>query len=68
MTREHNDSNILCIGGKITADIVALQILEEWLNTVYIGGRHEISLNLIKEAEGCIAAGKAWEPKEAKMS
>jgi ribose 5-phosphate isomerase B len=64
MTREHNDSNILCIGGKITADVIALQILDEWLNTDYAGGRHDISLNLIKEAEGCIAAGKPWEPKE----
>jgi ribose 5-phosphate isomerase B len=62
MTREHNDSNILCLGGKITADLIALQILEEWLNTPYVGGRHDISLGLIKEAEGFITAGKAWEP------
>jgi ribose 5-phosphate isomerase B len=62
MTREHNDSNILCLGGKLTADIVALQILEEWLNTAYIGGRHDISLGLIKEAEGCVMAGKYCEP------
>jgi ribose 5-phosphate isomerase B len=64
MTREHNDSNILCLGGKLTADLVALQILEEWLNTPYIGGRHDISLGLIREAESCITAGKAWEPVE----
>lgn len=51
LTRAHNDSNILCLGGKMTGVTEALAILTEWLYTEYEGGRHEISLTLIREAE-----------------
>ena len=51
MTRAHNDSNILCLGGKITGEFEALDILQAWLNTPFEGGRHSISLNLISETE-----------------
>ena len=51
MTRAHNDSNILCLGGRITGEFEALDILDTWLSTGYEGGRHEISLRLIREAE-----------------
>jgi len=51
MTREHNDSNILCLGGKITGEFEAMDIVETWLTTEFIGGRHNISLSLISEAE-----------------
>ena len=62
MTREHNDSNILCLGGKITENDVALEILDKWLHTNYIGGRHDISLGLLREAEEHIVSGRSWEP------
>lgn len=52
MTRAHNNSNLLCLGGKITGVFEALDILEAWLTTEYEGGRHDISLGLIEEAEG----------------
>lgn len=51
MTRAHNNSNILCLGGKITGGGEALDILEAWLTTDYVGGRHDISLRLIAEVE-----------------
>lgn len=51
MTRRHNDSNLLCLGGKITGEFEALDILESWLREEYEGGRHDISLGLIAEAE-----------------
>ena len=54
MTRAHNNSNILCLGGAITPDIEAIRMVEEWINTDYEGGRHEISLGLIAEAEETI--------------
>jgi ribose 5-phosphate isomerase B len=64
MTREHNDSNILCLGGKITAEAVAVEILGAWLSTGYSGGRHDISLGLIQEEEACLARGLPWNPVE----
>lgn len=51
ITRAHNDSNILCLGGKITGTLEALDIVEAWLETDYIGGRHDISLGMIRKIE-----------------
>ncbi len=51
MTRAHNDSNILCLGGKCTGVFEALDILEAWLTTPFEGGRHSISLGLIDRIE-----------------
>jgi len=62
MTRAHNDSNVLCLGGKITGLFEALDMLEVWLNTTYDGGRHDISLGIIHEAEEAIVATGDWEP------
>ena len=64
MTRAHNDSNILCLGGKITGTLEALDILEAWLTTDYEGGRHAISLGLIEEAEDAICNPAGWHPEE----
>lgn len=58
MTRAHNNSNILCLGGKITGELEAIDILEAWLTTEYEGGRHDISLGLIEEAEEVIGLAK----------
>lgn len=64
LTRAHNNSNILCLGGKITGEFEALDILEAWLSTEYDGGRHDISLGLIAEAEESLSDDSAWEPSE----
>lgn len=63
MTREHNDSNILCLGGKITGEFEALDILEAWLTAEYQGGRHDISLGLIQEAEEDMISDQCWPGK-----
>jgi len=62
MTRLHNDSNILCVGGRTVGDMKALDTLEAWLTTEYIGERHEISLSLIREAERTNMTGEVWDP------
>jgi ribose 5-phosphate isomerase B len=62
MTRAHNDSNLLCLGGKITGVFEALDILEAWLTTPYEGGRHDISLGLIAEAGEVMSSRRLWTP------
>ena len=62
MTRAHNDSNVLCLGGKITETSEALDILDAWLVTPFEGGRHQISLGLIRDAESAISNCGVWEP------
>ncbi len=40
MSRLHNDSNILVIGGRIVGDVLAFELVDTWLNTAFEGGRH----------------------------
>lgn len=51
MSREHNDSNILVLGGGVTDKSVAEQILETWLRTPFAGGRHQRRIDKITEIE-----------------
>lgn len=62
MTRAHNNANILCLGGKITGEFEAFDIVDAWLTTEYMGGRHDISLGLITEADHALGAAGTWEP------
>lgn len=41
LSREHNDANVLAMGGRIVAEGLATEILELWLSTPFDGGRHE---------------------------
>jgi ribose 5-phosphate isomerase B len=63
MTRAHNDSNVLCMGGKCIGVLEALDILEAWLTTAYEGGRHDISLGLIRQGEEAMLADEPWDPE-----
>ena len=47
MTRMHNDSNILCLGERITGSGLALDIVDVWLNTPFEGGRHQKRIDMI---------------------
>jgi RpiB/LacA/LacB family sugar-phosphate isomerase len=40
LSREHNDANVLALGGRTTDPALAERILEVWLNTPFAGGRH----------------------------
>ena len=62
MTSAHNSSNVLCLGGRCVGDLEALDIMDNWLNTKYEGGRHDISLRLIENAENINFSGNLWHP------
>ena len=64
MTRAHNNSNVLCLGGKTTGIFEIMDILEAWLTTPYEGGRHDISLGLLSEAEDILSSGNVWRPED----
>jgi ribose 5-phosphate isomerase B len=40
MSRQHNDANILVLGGRLIGDILAFELVKTWLNTGFEGGRH----------------------------
>ena len=49
MSREHNDSNILIMGGRVIGKGLASEIVDTWLNTAFEGGRHQRRLDKINE-------------------
>ena len=51
LSREHNDANVLSMGGRIVADGLADEILRLWLATPFEGGRHATRLAQIAELE-----------------
>ena len=40
MSREHNDANVLVLGGRLMGADMAADILQAWLETAFAGGRH----------------------------
>ena len=46
-SREHNDSNILCLGERVVGEGLALDICKAWLKGVYEGGRHQRRVEMI---------------------
>jgi len=51
MSRLHNNSNCLTMGGRVLSTEKALNVLETWLKTEFEGGRHQTRLDKISEIE-----------------
>lgn len=51
LSRQHNDSNILCLGGRTTDEDTARQILKTWLTTRFLEGTHTRRVEKIKKFE-----------------
>lgn len=51
LSREHNDANILVLGGRVIGKGLALEMVKVWLETEFLGGRHAARLEKIREWE-----------------
>ena len=51
MAREHNDANVLSLGGRIVAEHFAMNIVDVFLDTAFEGGRHVARLDQISQIE-----------------
>ena len=51
LCREHNDSNILIMGGRVVGHGLAREIVQVWLNTPFEGGRHQKRLDKITQID-----------------
>jgi len=51
MAKEHNNANVLALGGRTMADEVALDCVDIWLNAAYQDGRHQPRLDKITALE-----------------
>jgi ribose 5-phosphate isomerase B len=57
MSREHNDANVLSLGGRIVAPELADEIVRLWMDTPFAGGRHQRRVDQIAELERIAPAG-----------
>jgi len=51
MTKMHNNSNVICLGGRVTGRELAFMIVDAWLDTEFVGGRHQARIDKISELE-----------------
>ncbi len=51
MTRQHNNSNVLTLGGRVLGPELAKEILREFLTNEFLGGRHQTRIDKITEVE-----------------
>jgi ribose 5-phosphate isomerase B len=57
LAREHNDANVLTLGGRVVSDDLALAIVREFLNTPFAGGRHQRRVDKINDLDKAKLAG-----------
>ena len=53
-TREHNDSNVLCLGQRVIGTGLALDVVDMWLAGVFAGGRHQARIDKLTRIESTI--------------
>ncbi|ACZ19174.1 uracil phosphoribosyltransferase [Thermanaerovibrio acidaminovorans DSM 6589] len=51
LSREHNDSNVLAIGGRLVGPDLAAEMVDTWLSTQFLGGRYEARNQKIRDYE-----------------
>lgn len=51
MAKEHNNANIICLGGRVTGRELAFMIVDTWLDAEFQGGRHAERIAKIHEIE-----------------
>ena len=49
LTKQHNNANILALGGRTTETGLAMEIVDTWLDTEFEGGRHQRRVNLLDQ-------------------
>ena len=50
-TRLHNNSNVLCLGGRVIGVGTALELVDLFVDTKFEGGRHETRVNKVMAIE-----------------
>ena len=58
MAKEHNNANVLVLGGRVLAEGLAIKMVNVWLDSSYEAGRHQRRLDMISRLEEDLRAGK----------
>ena len=51
LARQHNDANVLSLGGRLVGETLALAIVDAFLGGTFEGGRHQPRLDQLREIE-----------------
>ncbi|MGI5920589.1 MAG: ribose 5-phosphate isomerase B [Syntrophomonadaceae bacterium] len=51
LAREHNNANVLALGARVTGSGLALAIVDTFINTSFLGGRHQRRIDKITQLE-----------------
>jgi len=51
LTRQHNDANMMALGAGVVGEMLALEIVDVFLETEFLGGRHLRRVNKIMALE-----------------
>ena len=51
MTKEHNNANVICLGGRVTGRELAFMIVDAWYDAEFQGGRHADRIAKIHKIE-----------------
>jgi len=49
LTKEHNNANVIALGGRVVSEELGIRIVEVWLTSVFEGGRHLRRINKLME-------------------
>jgi ribose 5-phosphate isomerase B len=63
LAREHNDANMLAMGGRVVGSGLALMIVRAFVEARFEGGRHQRRIDMLTEIEGG-GARPAWARRE----
>lgn len=58
MAKEHNNANVLVLGGRVIEAMTACRLVSIWLDAVFEGGRHQRRLDKIAQVEAEVRSGK----------
>lgn len=47
LSRLHNDSNVLCLGGRFISEAEAIKIIDVWFNTEFLGGKYKVRNDML---------------------
>ena len=51
LAKEHNNANVIALGGRMVSEKEGIQIVDTWLNAEYQGGRHQRRIEKIEYFE-----------------
>lgn len=49
LTKQHNNANVLALGGRTTETGLAMEIVDAWLDTEFEGGRHQRRVDMLDQ-------------------